>query len=64
MDAIRDVMQMNIARRSGAVDTKCSRFTKLSFAAPSFYRCRPISSGSSVDSEMTLTGRPLARLYA
>lgn len=62
MDAMRDVMKTNIARRFAAVNPKCSWFTKLHFAGPDFYRCRPTSSGSSVDSEITLVGRPFARL--
>jgi hypothetical protein len=64
MSAMRDDMRSNVARPRGLVHAKCSRFTKLFFVPPVDQRCRPTSSGSSVDSAITLTGRPLARLYA
>jgi hypothetical protein len=65
MSAMRDDMPANVARPAAAVHAKCSRFTKLFFVAPAIrQRCSPTSSGSSVDSAITLTGRPFARLYA
>ena len=65
MSAMRDDMRTNIARAFAATHVKCSRFTKLFFVgAEAGQRWRPTSSGSSVDSAITLTGRPFARLYA
>lgn len=63
MDAMRDDMQTNVARPRGLVHVKCSPFAKLFFARANVpQRCRPTSSGSSVDSAITLTRRPRARL--
>jgi len=64
MDAMRDVMATNIARSADTVGHESFAMdeTPLRAPRPLPQRCRPISSGSSVDSAIALTGRPLARL--
>jgi hypothetical protein len=76
MGAMRNVMAFNIARLTARARAKTSRFAKTLFALQRAiiahvdaatsprddYRCRPTSSGSSVDKAIALTGRPLARL--